>query len=613
MPATNPNAHYKKVEAMIPMRDGVCLYTAIYAPTDGLEHPLVMQRTPYCVGNYGATESEDLSGRFFSPYSKARYIIVMQDVRGRHMSQGHFEHVRPVSEDGSVDEVTDTYDTIEWLVHHTLCNGRVGIMGTSYLGYYALIAALCAHPALKAVSPQAPIVDWVNGDDLRHNGAFFLYVNFNFCWGIQHGWDREVDPTRLELVGEDIYWNFLFMGPTRNFTWRLNRESDLWNMVTDHPNYDRFWRRRALQCHLHEVRPAMLVVGGLLDAEDPWGVTRAYRALRYQSPATETNLVLGPWSHGQWNSPAEGRLGDFFYGSDATAEYFINHIEYPFFARHLEDNDMMTEKSSSSPFRIGAHIYFTGENKWHYYPLGWNGGESKQSFYFHPAYSYEKSSYGRLLPHCRYSEYSPVLTSYDSFPDHPIPYIGRKTQRVEPDYMNGDQHFVTDRQDVAVFCTEVLESDMRVAGQPEVELFVSLTTTDADFIVKIIDVHPDGSCNPEEAVEMFEDLPFDLSGYQQLIRWEVLRGKYRNSLDYPEPFAPGVPTRVAFRMPDMAHVFRAGHRLMIVVQSTMFPLIDRHPQTFCNIYEAGEEDYQQTTVSLFHTREYPSRIVLPVE
>lgn len=611
MPAINPNVHYKKREAMIPMRDGVCLYTAIYAPTDGLEHPLVMQRTPYGVGNYGATEAEDLSARFFAPYSRAGYIIVMQDVRGRHASQGSFKHVRPVSTDGRPDEVTDAYDTIEWLVRHTACNGRVGVMGTSYLGYYALMAALCAHPALKAVSPQAPIVDWVNGDDLRHNGAFFLYVNFSFCWGIQHGWDREEDPTRLELVGDDIYWNFLLMGPTRNFSWRLGRSSDLWNMVADHPNYDAFWQRRALQQQLHDVRPAMLVVGGLLDAEDPWGASRAYQALRRQNPATEVNLVLGPWSHGQWNTPAEGRLGNIYYGDEATAEHFITNIEYPFFARHLE-----TEPSAAahrSPFKAGAHVFCTGENRWHHYPAGWSGGDRKMSFYLHPSRPYESSRYGRLLTHDSYADFAPVLSCYDSYPDHPVPYAGYKTQHIEPAYMNDDQRFVTERQDVAVFCSPALEADLRVEGQPEIELFVSLTTTDADFIVKIIDVHPEGSSNPAEAVEKFDDIPRDLSGYQQLVRWEIMRGKYRDSLEHPEPFAPGVPTRVAFRMPDVAHVFKAGHKLMFVVQSTMFPLIDRNPQTFCNIYEAGEEAYQQTTVSLFHTREYPSRIVLPAQ
>lgn len=620
---------------MIPMRDGTRLYTAIYAPTDGLEHPIVMQRTPYSVGNYGETEFEDLNGRFFAPYSRSHYIIVMQDIRGRHHSEGKFEHIRPLRSDldghdpatsERIDEATDTYDTIDWLLSHTHNNGNVGITGTSYLGFYAAQAALCGHPALKAVSPQAPICDWVNGDDLRHNGALFLYLNFSFCWGIQHGWDREEDPTHLPLLGDDIYWSYLSIGPTRNFTWRLGKSSDLWNMVVEHPNYDKFWHERALQPHLQNVRPAMLVVGGLFDAEDPWGVIRVYQALRLQSPATQTSLVLGPWSHGQWNTPAEGRLGDLYFGNEATAEHFINHIEFPFFAHYLE-----SEGGHYPHYQSGAHVFFTGENRWHFYPAGWGPRTKAKRYYLKAGHKMDSDE--------KYQDFSPVVTSYEAHPQHPIPYIGEKTVSIKPEYMCADQRFMSERSDIAVFRTETLEKDLRVAGEVDLEFFVSLTTSDADFIVKIIDVYPqhekgyienpftderlhrgyhpeflqkEGDIYPPEAYEKFSDLPRNLDGYQQLVRWEVLRGKYRNSQEHPQPFIPDCPERISFRMPDMAHVFRKGHRIMIIVQSTMFPLIDINPQTFCNIYEADEEQFQPTTVSLFHCREYPSRVILPV-
>ena len=625
--------HYQKREVMIPMRDGVRLFTAIYEPKDKSKgHPVLMYRTCYGCPPYGAEEWMDLSRPTWERYAKDEYILVFQDVRGKNMSEGTFEDIRPYIVDkrkkSQIDEASDTYDTVDWLIKNTHSNERVGVFGISYPGFYAMMAGLSGHPAVKAISPQAPVTDWFRGDDTHHNGAFFVLDMFSFEFWFEHinkasFWstyspdEGQVDPT--DVVHTDVYNDYLKLGTVSNMTRLLGDSCKFWNDVIKHPDLDQWWEERNIAYHCKDVKPAVMVVGGLFDAEDCFGAFTTYNAIRCQSPQTELYLVEGPWSHGEWSRGAMGYLGDIWFGHDANMFYFIDNIEYPFFSYYLDGKG---EKP-----KPGARVFQTGENKWKYFPEGWKSDAKKQPFYL----QYD-GGIGK-------PEYSDEPTAYVSDPGRPVPFIGEPVNHRPTEYMNADQRFAAARPDVAVFVTEALEEPLVLDGSIEVDLNVAISTSDCDFIVKLIDVFPDDFRYPNEVTEFVSKQKRDrfnplMAGYQMLVRWEVMRGKYRNCMnldsvafnmtssqamrDYqfhtnsPEPFIPDQPTNVRFKLPDVAHTFMPGHKLMVQIQSSSFPLIDRNPQTFCNIYECGEDDFQTCTVQILHSKEHPSRIWLPV-
>lgn len=625
--------HYSKREVMIPMRDGVRLFTAIYEPVDkSTPHPVLIYRTCYGCAPYGEDKWENLSRPTWSRYANDQFIIVFQDVRGKNMSEGNFEDIRPFIVDKLnnmlTDEASDTYDTVEWLVKNTNSNERVGVFGISYPGFYAMMAGLSGHPAVKAVSPQAPVTDWFRGDDTHHNGALFLLDMFSFEFWFEHinkpsFWNTyqtekgQINPT--DIVRTDVYNDYLKMGTVSNMTRLLGDSCKFWNDMIQHPDLDQWWEERNVAYHCQNIKPAVMVVGGLFDAEDCFGAFTTYNAIRKQSPQTELYLVEGPWAHGEWSRGAMGYLGDIWFGNEANMFYYIDNIEFPFFSYYLN-------QKGEKP-KPGAMVFQTGENKWKHYPEGWASETTRTPFYL-------QQDGGLGLP-----EFSDKTTSYISDPNRPVPFMGRPVTNRPTTYMTDDQRFAAARPDVAVFSTDVLADTLVLDGAAEVELNVAINTTDCDFIVKIIDVFPDDfSYLPEvyKFISERERQRFNplMAGYQMLVRWEVMRGKYRNCMqldsvafsttesadmknykfhpDAPQPFTPDMPTRVKFRLPDIAHSFLPGHRLMVQVQSSAFPLIDRNPQTFCNIYECVEEDFQPCTVRILHSEDYPSRIWLPV-
>ncbi len=625
--------HYQKREVMIPMRDGVRLFTAIYEPVDkSVPHPVLIYRTCYGCAPYGEDQWENFSSPTWARYVQDQYILVFQDVRGKNMSEGIFEDIRPFIVDkrkkSQTDEASDTYDTVEWLIKNTNSNERVGVFGISYPGFYAMMAGLSAHPAVKAVSPQAPVTDWFRGDDTHHNGALFLLDMFSFEFWFEHinkssFWstyrldEGQVNPT--DVVHSDVYNDYLRLGTVSNMMRLLGDSCKFWNDVVRHPDLDQWWEERNIAYHCQDVKPSVMIVGGLFDAEDCFGAFTTYNAIRCQSPQTELYLVEGPWAHGEWSRGAMGYLGDIWFGDEANMFYYIDNIEYPFFSYYLDGKG---EKP-----KPGARVFQTGENQWKYFPEGWISDAKRKPFYL-------QRDGGLGLP-----EYTDLTSTYTSDPQRPVPFMGRPLAQRPTTYMTADQRFASARPDVAVFSTDVLSEPLVLDGCVEADLHVAISTTDCDFIVKIIDVYPDDFRYPQEVYNFISDKTKSrfnplMAGYQMLVRWEVMRGKYRNGMQLdsvafhttdpkalnnyqflpkaPEPFVPGQPTNVKFKLPDIAHTFLPGHRLMVQVQSSAFPLIDRNPQTFCNIYECGEDDFRPCTVQILHSKEHPSCIWLPV-
>lgn len=600
--------HYTKREVMIPMRDGIRLYTAIYEPKDNSKkHPILMNRQCYGCAPYGKQFNRFGKTGYYE-YIRNGYIIVYQDVRGKNMSEGEFEDIRPYipnKKGKQTDEASDAYDTAEWLIHNTHSNECIGVHGISYPGFYATMAALSLHPAIKAVTPQAPVTDWFFGDDDRHNGALFLLDMFSFEWWFEYantpdmwsGKDMKDGPD--DIVKHDVYTDYLNVGPIKNFTKLYGDSVAMWNNSVQHPNYDDYWYTHTVTNYLQHLssskkaNPAVMVVGGLYDAEDCYGAFATYNAIKEKSPKTDVYLVEGPWSHGAWRYSNAQRLGFIDYGELANEDNYMMNIEYPFFAYYLERKGKKPE--------FGAQIFDSGSKEWYLLKDGWdtkdgvfnvNGGTKTRS-----SIAFNLQANGALcsdVTYCPKEEKSVAeYTQYISDPSRPVPFIGNDAPRGRPaQYMNSDQRFASWRPDVAVFQTGELKEDLTIMGVPVVDLTLSLSTTDADIIAKIIDV--------------------DESGCQNLIRWEVMRGKFRNSFSHPEPFVPSQPTKLKFSLNGMSHTFKAGHRLMIQIQSSMFPLIDRNPQTFCNIYEADEADFQPCTVKIYHSGEYQSKVWLPV-
>jgi hypothetical protein len=586
---------YTKREVLVPMRDGVKLFTAIYTPRDASRtYPILMQRTPYSVRPYG----EDAFPTRLGPserFQEEGFIFVYQDVRGAVMSEGDFVNLRPqrAVSGAAIDESTDTYDTIDWLLKHAEgTNGRVGQMGISYPAFYTAVGMLSGHPALKAVSPQAPIVDWFQGDDFHRNGALWLPHAFNFMVGFGQPRPKPTKtwPAPFQHGTSDGYAWFLRLGSTAA-TRQFTKEVAFWNEMLDHPNYDAFWQARNLRPQLQAVQPAVLTVGGWFDAENLFGALQVFQTLGRQSPATDNRLVMGPWSHGGWERGQGDRLGSVHFGAD-TSTWFQTEVLFPFFMQHL--------KGAKAADLAKATVFETGTNRWHKLEAWPPPAATQATFYFQPG--------GGLALTPPTPEGG--ADSFASDPAKPVPFIEKVAIGMPADYMAADQRFAGRRPDVLVYQTAVLSEDLTLAGPLRPELFVATTGTDADWVVKLIDVYPDSFKNPDfkEGGEPWDRTPNPMGGFQQLVRGEVMRGKFRDSLEKPAPFTSGQPTRVAWSMNDIFHTFRKGHRVMVQLQSSWFPLMDRNPQVFTNINEAKAADYRSATHTVFHEAAWPSGI-----
>ena len=600
--------NYTKKEINIAMRDGVKLFTSFYIPKDQTEkHPFLLTRTPYSCAPYGEDKFAGIWNSYKIAYLRENYIIVTQDVRGRFMSEGVFEDVRPFNKNkkgNDIDEASDTYDAIDWMVKNIdNNNGNVGVFGISYPGFYSTEAALSGHPALKAVSPQAPVTDWFIGDDFHHNGAFFAMDGFAFysTFGKPHPKPTMSYGSGFTTPVKDNYKFYLEQGTPKNLDRTIGDSIRFWHQMNDHPHYDAWWQARNARNGLYNVKPAMLWVGGLFDAEDCWGAQNAYKACEKQSPQTTSSLVLGPWYHGQWSR--EGSfLGNVRFGSN-TSDYFQKNIEEPFFNYYLKGK-------GSAESIAEANIFFTGENQWHKLPA-WPPANVQNT----PIYAKYDQSLTLTSPAAYFkpedrAKRPASFSEYVSDPKHPVPYNegvhGNRTR----EYMDDDQRFAEQRPDVLTFKTSVLENDITLAGTVIADIQASLSSTDADFVVKIIDVFPDDFSYTTNVTGNGKDYP--MGGYEMLVRGEIFRGKYRNSYEKPEPFVPGKITEVKYNLPDIAHTFKKGHRIMIQVQSSWFPLADRNPQKFMNIYKADESDYQKETIRIYHDAVNQTKFILPV-
>ncbi len=602
--------NYTKLEQYIPMRDGIKLFTSIYIPKDqSSKHPFLMTRTPYSCAPYGPDKFLPVWHSYLMKYAKENIILVRQDVRGRYMSEGKFEDVRPfnkkarlndaVGQGKEIDEASDSYDAIDWLVKNIKNNnGKVGVFGTSYPGFYSTEAALSGHPALVAVSPQAPVTDWFIGDDFHHKGAFFLMDGFSFYpfFGTPHLKLSTTYTHGFSFKSDDNYNAYLKTGALKNFAKLMGDSISFWNELYQHPNYDDWWQARNARNGLYDVKPAMLWVGGLFDAEDCFGAWNSYKANEKQSSQTNSRIVMGPWYHGQWGSRDGSYLGNVRFASNTSA-YYQDSIEIPFFNHYLLGKD--------DPNLSEATIFFTGENNWHYLKKWPPENVEQQNLYLksNGSLSFQNTINDRREKNISYDEYT-------SDPAHPVPYTQDVHFKRTREYMDDDQRFASRRPDVLTYETPVLDSDVTLAGPIIADLMASISTTDADFVVKLIDVFPDDFKYPENIKG--NDKNYPMGGYEMLVRAEIMRGKFRNSFSKPEPFVPGKITEVKWELPDVAHTFLKGHRIMIQIQSSWFPLADRNPQKFMDIYKANDSDFQKANIRIYYDAEHSSKIILPV-
>jgi putative CocE/NonD family hydrolase len=587
---------YTKYEYQIPMRDGKRLFTSVYVPKNAsAKYPIMLMRTPYSVQPYGVDKYPDRVGPS-QLFEREGYIFAKQDVRGRWMSEGEFVNMRPHLENKSgnqdIDESTDTYDTIDWLVKNVPNNnGNVGMWGISYPGFYVAAGMIDAHPALKAASPQAPINDWFTGDDFHHNGALFLPHCFNFI--ANFGKPRPEPTTKFPYLPfdhgtPDGYEFFLRMGPLKNADkLYFKGEVAFWNEALKHPNYDEYWQARNLRPHIKNIKPAVMTVGGWFDAENLYGALQTFKNSDAHQPAAPNRLVMGPWRHGGWSRGDGESLGDIHFNAK-TARFYQEKIEFPFFEHYLKGKGEMSHPK--------AWVFETGTNVWRKYDT-WPPQSAKAANFYLDA----DGKLGTSAPS------GSGFDEYISDPAHPVPFHVRTDIGMIADYMDGDNRHAAHRPDVLTYQTGILKKDMTVLGPVRVNLHVSTTGSDSDWIVKLIDVYPDDYPDPDPNPTQVR-----MGGYQQLIRGDVMRGRFRNSYSKPEPFKPGEPAVVRFTMNDINHTFRPGHRLMIQVQSSWFPLVDRNPQTFVNINEANESDFQKATQRVYRSSDMPSHIEISV-
>jgi uncharacterized protein len=588
--APDPGQQFDRTESMIPVRDGVRLHTNIYAPKGARSTlPIILLRTPY-----GIDESHNMFKSYLKELSEEGYIFVFQDIRGRFKSEGQFVMARPPRDKRdpkAIDEGTDTYDTIEWLLKNVpRNNGRVGMLGGSYDAWLTVMAMLDPHPALKAVSPQASPADDFIGDDDHHNGAFRLSYAFEYVAMME----SSNVVTQFKFDEYDTYEWYLKLGALSNVNERyFHGKMPTWNDFVNHPNYDSFWQKRAVTPYLDQVMVPTLNVAGWWDQEDFYGPLKIYEVLEKKDTKHMNYMVVGPWNHGGWAGGEGSKLGRIDFEMP-TSRHFREKIQAPWFAYFLKDKGRLEQPE--------ALMFQTGANRWVSYdrwpPLR---GVIPRHLYFHAG--------GRLSFEQPQQDGDQEFDGYISDPARPVPYRKRP---IEPTYYPGgsgwytwlleDQRFVHMRPDVLSWETDELKEDVVVSGDIVAHLFASTSGTDSDFIVKLIDVYP-------------EDYPKDqkLGGYQLMIANEVMRGRFRRSFEKPEPIVPGSVNEYVIDLHTNDHRFLKGHKIMVQVQSTWFPLIDRNPQKFVeNIYMAKDSDYQAVTQRVFRSKRFPSSVQLPV-
>lgn len=578
---------YTATTALIPMRDGVELYTVIYAPTQPAQPlPFLFTRTPYGADQGFSPTQND----YIKDLARDGYIFVFQDIRGRNKSEGTYQLLRPSLVVGQVgiDESTDTYDTIEWLLHHVPHhNGKVGMYGISYDGWTTLMGTIRPHPALKAVSPQASPADMFLGDDFHHNGAFRLSYSFEYAFSQE----AAKTDTLFPFPQYDTYDWYLALGPLANVnkTYFKNR-MPTWNNLVAHPNYDSFWQQQAVTARLKAATVPTLTVAGWWDQEDFYGPLTIYQALEKNDTTHTNHLVIGPWHHGQWAYWSGEQLGNLSFGTP-TAETFRQQIQAPWFAYHL--------KGKGDGHFAEAVTFQTGSNRWQRYDQWPPAGTTPRNLYL---------GAGGKLSFTRPLAKMPVFDEYISDPAHPVPYRHRP---IEPTNAHGsgwrtwlteDQRFVKDRPDVLSWQTDTLQQDLTVSGQLLANLYAATSGSDADWIVKLIDVYP----------ENYPAQP-TMAGYELMVASEVFRGRFRMGFQTPRPLRPNQATHFPIDLHQVDHVFKQGHKIMIQVQSSWFPLIDCNPQRYVpSIYTARPADYQPAVHRIFRSDRLPSHIQLPI-
>ncbi len=586
--------HYTKAEYMVPMRDGIKLFTQVYTPKDQTKkYPILLLRTPYSVGNYGQENFKRRLGPA-KEYAEEGFIFVYQDVRGKFKSQGEFIVMKPhktvKTSDRDTDESSDTYDTIEWILKQIpIHNGRVGQWGISYPGWQTVMGMIDAHPALKASSPQASPSDMWIGDDFHHNGAFRLM--YTFGWLSRNAAVRSGPGTkgaaRFDYGTPDGYSFFLELGPVANVDNRyFHNRVPTWNEYMIHGDYDDYWKKQNVLQYLENIKHPILNVAGWFDAEDFYGPMSIYYTLEKKNPDNKSTLVVGPWRHGGWASMPGDRLGNISFDVK-TGEYFRKEIELPFFNFYLKDKGKLDLPE--------ARVFVTGTNKWKSYDL-WPPEEAKETnIYLHAG--------GKLSLERPVHSSNKSNDSFISDPNKPVPFSAEIRTSQGHLWMVEDQRFASRRPDVLVYRSDVLTEDVTIAGPVIASLFVSTTGTDADWIVKLIDVYPgnfpDNKPNPTKT---------RMGGFQMLVGAEVFRSKYRESYSNPKPLIPGQITKIQYDLRDKCHTFRKGHRIMVQVQSTWFPVIDRNPQKFVDIYHCKPSDFQKAIHRIYRTKDYPSHL-----
>jgi uncharacterized protein len=584
-PAVEVQVPFERREVMIPMRDGVHLHTLVFTPKDQpAPLPIIINRTPYGI----AQSNSDGINRRYKELIKDGYIFVRQDIRGRYASEGQFVMNRPLrdrKDPKAFDESTDTYDTIDWLIKNVpKNNGRVGIFGVSYDGWLAAVATVDAHPALKASSPQAPMTDTWMGDDFFHNGAFRQTYGYEYVTSMESS-KEDTDVT----FDKDSYDWYLELGSLSKLTERAGK-LPTWSAFVAHPNYDEYWKARAAQHYLTRTHVATLVVGGWWDQEDFWGTLATYEAFEKLDERNQNFVVLGPWNHGGWNGFGRS-LGKIEFGS-ATGQYFRADIQAPWFAYYLKDKGKLAEPE--------AVTFQTGSNKWtnsdHWPPKE----AVARNLFLHSRrkLSFEKPAGNRDAD----------FDSYESDPAKPVPYRPRP---IQPTYGPGstwstwlvqDQRFLEGREDVISWQSDVLENDLTVTGDIVAHLFASTSGSDSDWVVKLIDVYPDSY--PEDKT---------MAGYQLMIADEIFRGRYRQGFETPAAIPSDQVNEYTIDLFGNNHCFKKGHRLMVQVQSSWFPLYDRNPQKFVeNIFLAKPSDFQAATQRIYQSSRYSSYVSLPV-
>lgn len=583
--------NYTKTEHKIKVRDGIELHTVVFAPKDqSKKYPILMNRTPYSCRPYGKGMPSRIGP---SPYlEKAGYIFVKQDVRGRWMSEGSYDNMRPhVEGDMSVDESSDTYDTIEWLLKNVKNhNGKVGIWGISYPGFYSAAALPESHPALVASSPQAPIGDFFF-DDFHHQGAYVqMYWMATSVFGYQHDGPTDAPWYKMARVTErDAYKFYMDLGPLSNSSQYYGKDNFFWQQLVEHPNYDEFWQKRSILPHLKKgIKTNVMTVGGWFDAEDLYGPLNIYQTIEKNNPDTFNCLVMGPWSHGAWAGGAQtNRVGNISFG-EGISDFYQRSIEAPFFEHFLKGRFDRPE--------FEAMVFDCGKKKWFAFDQWPPKQSATKSMYLGKGkITFDSTQKGEA-----------EFGEFVSDPADPVPYRKRSDLNIRftpRPYMSDDQRFASKRKDVLVFQSEILKEDVTLAGPLTAKLKVSTTGTSSDWIVKLIDVYPESTPDDPRIPNV------DLGGYQQMVRSEVLRGRFRNGFDKPEPFVPNQVTDVNVSLQDVFHTFKKGHRIMVHVQSSWFPLIDRNPQKYVdNIFKAKAEDFQKATHRVYYAGENASQI-----